>query len=199
MTQLQAVNISLGHLGMPAITQAELTANVHPSAIAANLYWEPARNDVLGEFNWSFATTTLALSALSVNDASWDFVYTNPTTSVGSIWAVFNDATITEKYEQEFEVKYISTLSLSAIFTNLDDAYGEFTYKVTDPAVWSNKFVMAFTYRLASMMSLPLGIGPDKGLQLMEISNSYFSETKRVNSSEKRKVTPQSSKYQDSR
>lgn len=199
MTQLQVINLALAHMGNKAITQAQLTAGVVPEAVAANTFWEPCRDEVLGESRWSFATATMALSAIDTTDPLWDYIYSYPTTSVGSIWAVYDDYTVKEKEEQEFEVKYYTTTGVRAIYTNLDDAYAEYTYKVTDPAVWSDKFAMAFSYRLASSMSMYLTGDAQKGMQLMEIYNGILGEAKRIGNSEKVKVPPQTSKYQDAR
>lgn len=199
MTQLQIVNLALGNLGMPAITQAQLTASVHPSAVAANLYWEPCRDEVLGEHNWSFATSTLGLSAISTTDSVWEYVYSYPTLAVGSVWAVYNDGTTEDRDEQEFEVKYYATTGVRAIYSNLDSAYAEFTYKVTDPEIWSTNFSLAFSYRLASSMALPLMGDASIGLKMMDIYNGMIQEAKRIGGREKVKKPNQPSSYIDAR
>lgn len=199
MTQLQIINLALAHLGQKSITQAELNAGSITEAKAANIYWEPCRDEVLGESRWSFATSTLTLSAIDTTDSVWEYVYTYPTLSVGSIWCVYNDETVEEREEQEFEVKYYSTGSVRAIYSNLEDAYAEFTYKVTDPEVWSNKFVMAFSHRLAASMAKYITGDANLGLEHMNIYNGLISEAKRLGHSEKIKVPNQSSKYVDSR
>lgn len=199
MTMLQIVNLALAHMGNTAITQAQLTANAIPSAIAANTFWEPCRDEALGESRYSFATATLALSAIDTTDSVWDYIYTYPAQAVGSIWAVYNDETYAEKEEQEFEVKYYTTTSVRAIYSNLQNAIAEYTYKVTDPEIWSTKFVMAFSYRLASSMSMYLTGDAANGLKLMDIYNGLIGEAKRIGNSEKVKVVIPTSKYQEAR
>lgn len=200
MTQLQIVNLALAHLGQLAITQSELDNNSNPTAIAANAFWVPCRDEVLGESDWPFATVTQSLSALdNLSDSEWDFIYSYPTLTVSSIWNVFNDATIDDKAKQEFTVKFVIATGSLAIYSNLDDAIAEYTYKVTDPSIWSNKFVMAFSYRLAASMAIPVAGDAAKGLELRDIYNAILSEAKRLESSEKIKVPPQGSKYIDAR
>lgn len=199
MTQLQIVNLALSHLGMLAITQAQLTANVHPSAVSANNFWEPCRDEVLGEAPWSFASCTLAMSTLAVTDVEWQYVYSWPTMCVGSVWSVFDEGSYLEKSDNEFEVRYVPSQSNKCIFTNLLDAYAEFTYKVTDPEIWSDKFAMAFSYKLASSMNMSLSGDANKSLKLLDIYNVILSEAKRIGATEKVKKPFRKSGYIDAR
>lgn len=195
MTQLGIINLSLVNLGQNVITQAQLTANAHPSAVAANLWWEPCRDEVLGSNNWSFATVTEALSALSIDDDKWAYCYSYPTLAVSSMWSIFNSCTAYTKDLQEFTVRCIPTLGISAIFSDLDGARAEYTYKVTDTTKWSNEFNMAFSYRLSAAMAISLTGAAEKGLQAGQTYNSLIGEAKRLSSSEKPKVPAEDCKY----
>ena len=197
MTKLEIINLSLLHLGQSAITQTQLTDNVIPSAIVANVFWEPCRDEVLGESNWSFATVTHTLSSLDIEDSEWAKCYSYPTLSVSNMWFVFNTFTYDKKSEQEFTRRHIVTLGVSVIFSDLENAIAEYTYKVTDTLLWDNKFNMAMSYRLASSMALPLGADVDKGLKLLSIANTILGEAKRLNSSEKTRVPDQPQRYID--
>lgn len=201
MTNLQIINLSLVNLGQNVITQAQLTANAHPSAVAANLWWEPCRDEVLGANNWSFATVTQVLTALDITDSQWDYVYSYPavTLAVSSMWKVFNDGTAATSDEQEFTVKYIPTLGVTAIFTDLDDAYAEYTYKVTDTTLWTNEFNMAFSYRLSAAMAKMITGASDLGTAAMAIYNGLISEAKRLSFSEKPKKPEENCGYINTR
>lgn len=197
MTSLQIINLSLVNLGQNVITQALLTANVHPSAIAANLWYEPCRDEVLGANNWSFATVTQTLTALAITDSQWDFVYAYPTVSLcaSSMWKVFNDATIDTSDQQEFTVKYVPTLGVTAIFSDLATAYAEYTYKVTDTTLWTNEFIMAFSYRLSAAMAKSITGASDNGVLASQTYNNLISEAKRLSFSEKKKKPDEDCKY----
>ena len=199
MTQLQIVNLALHHLGMNSITSAQLTADAIPSAKEANVFWEPCRDEVLGEVPWSFNTATLALSALNIDDLEWEYVYSYPTLSVGSVWAVYDESTATTKYDQNFEVKYTPSQSNKCIYTNLQYAYAEYSYKVTDPSIWSDKFNMAFSYRLAAEMAIPLIGDSNKSEQMLNIYGAIIGEAKRIGNSEKVEKPTQTSNYQNGR
>ena len=201
MTELGIINLSLVNLGQNVITQAQLTANAHPSAVAANLWFEPCRDEVLGANDWSFATVTQSLTALDIEDVKWDYVYSSPavTLAASSMWSVYNDATVTIKDQQEFTVRYIPTLGVTAIFTDLPNAIAEYTYKVSDTTLWTNEFVMAFTYRLAAAMALTITGAKDKGLEAMQIFNGMISDAKRLSFYEKPKKDEKSCGYVDCR
>ncbi len=199
---LDIINLGLFHIGNKAITQAQLDANAHPSAVAANTCFEPARDEVLGEANWSFNSVTEVLEEVEdITDPEWDYIFGYPTLSVGSVWNVFNDATTVTKDEQEFEVKYLPSLGVKAIHTNLPEAYAEYSYKAIDPSIWSDKFAMALSYKLGAMMAVALSGDSDKALKLMQIYGSVVDEAKRIGYSEKRKkpANNQHSTYQDAR
>lgn len=201
MTQLQIINLSLVNLGQNVITQAQLTADAHPSAVAANLWYEPCRDEVLGANNWSFATVTQTLSALDIDDYKWDYVYSSPavTLAVSTIWNVFNESTADIKDAQEFERRYIPTLGVTAIFSDLEDACAEFTYKVTDTTLWTTEFIMAFSYRLASAMAKSITGAGENGIAAGQIYNSLISEAKRLSFSEKPKKDGEDCSYINAR
>lgn len=194
---LTLVNLSLVTLGQNVITQAQLTANAIPSAVAANLWFDTCRDEVLGANNWSFATVTETLTALDKEDSQWDYVYSYPasTLCVSSIWRVWNDATADTADQQEFAVKYIPTLGVTAVFTDLDEAIAEYTYKVEDTDLWTREFSMAFVYRLAAAMAISLTGAKDKGIEASVTYNNLISEAKRLSFSEKKKKPDEDCKY----
>lgn len=197
---LTIVNLALSRFGQAKLTQTELTADVHPSAVAANTFWTSCLNEVMGETDWSFATVTLGLSSLGEDQTGeWDFIYSRPTLSVSTIFNVFNTATTDTKTEQEFEVKHIPTLGISAIYTDLDEAIAEYTFLVTNTSLWSAKFVTAFSYRLAAEMCVTVTGDAAKAINLMNVYSAFISEAKRLAQSEKKKSEEESSRYRNSR
>lgn len=72
----------------------------------------------------------------------------------------------------------------SVIVTNCEDAYGEYTYYVDDPALFDSAFVNAMSHRLAAELAHPLN--GDKELAKTEIGiyNALISEAGRLSSVE---------------
>lgn len=92
-----------------------------------------------------------------------------------------------------------TTWNTKVILTNLEEAYAEYTYLVTDTTLWDSKFVMALSYRMAASMAHILLGDATKGEKLMGVYNLVLQEAKRISFSEKRKKPIQTSGYQNSR
>lgn len=197
---LTIVNLALSRFGQSKITQALLTADVHPSAVAANTFYDADRDEVLGESDWPFATVTLGLSSLGEDQTGeWAYLYSRPTLAVSSIFNVFNSATTDTKTEQEFEVRHVPTLGASVIYSDLSEAIAEYTYPVTTTSLYSHKFKTAFSYRLAVDLCMAITGDAKKTGDLLQFYNMLISEAKRLGHTEKRKVDDQKSRYADSR
>jgi hypothetical protein len=195
-TKLSIANLSLSHLMMNDVANLNTTSN-DPKIKAINKFWDVARDDVLSELDWSFATVTENLSQItSYYSPDWTYGYTYITENVANIWHIFDVSTAGNKDEQKFEIKYDSNIGSKVILSDLDNAIAEYSYIITDVTLWSHKFVMAFSYRLASMMTPLLTGDAEKALKLMELSNAYIHETKRIDSYNKIKIPePYVSKY----
>lgn len=200
-------DLSLSHLGMKGLTtslSADVAAN-NPSAIAINKHWGPARNDVFSEFKWPFANVIQPMQMqvdVSEDDyPEWEsfFVYT---LNAATIWNIFDESTVEEKEDNLFEVVYNIGLAVRVLCCNLstlNNAYCEYTHNVIDTTLWSPKFVMAFSYRLAAAICVALTGDAEKALKLMTIYNAYIHEAKRIASSEKKKKPGQTNSIVNSR
>lgn len=193
-------NIALSHIGQGELEDVE--TDVGPEADACRRYYSIARKDVLREHSWGFATSQIPLvenPSVDEDDyPEWTYFYTYPSSCL-TVWAVFNEATVQEKWEQEFEVIHNPTLGERIILTDQEDAFAEYSHDVQDVTLWDEKFVMAFTYRLAAMIAKQVTGDGEIANQMMVLSNAYISEAKRVGSSEKKKVVEHSSKYINAR
>jgi hypothetical protein len=191
-------NLALQHIGMKKVSA---TTGTDPSTVALNNYYEVCRDDVFREFKWPFATVQQSLNESSVVSAplDWLFAYNLPTLNVASVWCVFNEATYTDKDDQDFQILYDPTNATKVICSDLEDAYYEYTYIVTDPTIWDAKFYLALSYKLAASIAHVLLGDAEKGMKLMEVYNAIIAEAKRISSYEKRRKPNQDSSYQNSR
>lgn len=193
-------NLTLSHLGQKPLTTdiaTDVAAN-NPSAVAINTHWGPVRNDLFREFKWPFANVIQPMQIQTgVNQdmyPEWLYFYVY-TANAATVWYVFDSATVEEKEEQAYEVVYNPTLNKRVIccnVTNTSSAFNEYTYNVTDTTLWDTKFVIAFSYRLASAIAKTLTGDGAIGEKLMLISNGIISEAKRIASHEKKKKPKQS-------
>ena len=187
---------ALAHLGMRPI---DAITDDNPSANACETYFETARDDVYREHRWTFNTVQESLSLINAAAIiGWEYLYTYPA-NAATVWAVYNEATVDKKYEQEYEVVYIATLNATAMCSDLESAYCDYGYKITDVTFWEPKFVQAFTYKLAAQMAHTLLGDPAIGIKMMEIYGAVLSEAKRIGAQEKNKKQTVTSSYEDSR
>lgn len=187
-TQISIANLALAHCGMNQVTSLSASSN-DPKIKVINQFWAVARDDVFAEIDWSFATVTQMLTQIDdYEDAQWAYAYEFVTVNVANFWYVFEEGTASKKDEQKFEIKYDPNLADKVILSDLDDAIGLYTYIVTDVTLWSHKFVMAFSYRLASMILPLLTNDTEKALMLANIANNYVLEAKRIDSYNKEKI-----------
>jgi len=194
-SKTQICNLALNHLGMKAIQNL---TGVSPSQVACNAFYDTCKEDVFSEYRWPFANYEQLLSLLENEVLGWIYVYAYPA-KAAQVWAVYNEATVVNKDEQEFEVKYIQSLNEKVLCSNTDIAYAEYTYIIDDATLFNPKFVMALSYRLASAMAHQLTGDEDLGIKLMQIYGAFISDTKRLANDEKVKKPPQNSSYQNSR
>ncbi len=199
-------NLALSHLGMKAITDIDTdVALKNPSAVSLNKHWGPCRNDVFREFKWPFATVIEPMELMTSVDTDdypeWQSFYTYPAAAC-TVWYVYDSSTVSKKHERMFEIVYNPDLKEKVICCNCDTtnaAYCEYTYNVTDPTSWDTKFVMAFSYRLASAICMELVGDEKRALSLMNIYNAILHEAKRIAHSEKKRKPDQSNPIVDAR
>jgi hypothetical protein len=90
-------------------------------------------------------------------------------------------------------------LDEKVLLTDLDEAYAEASYVVTDILLWTPKFVWCVSWKLAAAMVHVLTGDAEKGIKLMGIYNAILAEEKRISATQKRKKPNQSSGYQNAR
>lgn len=195
VSKIDICNMALAHLGMKGITS--ITEN-NPSAIACNTFFVPSRDDVLGETNWTFAKASEPLVLSTEEVLGWSYIYSYPVKAT-TVWDVFNEATASDKGKQEFEVVLKPAQSSRLVCSDLSFAYADYTYQLSDTGLYTPKFIISLSYRLAAMMAHTLVRSTKVGLELTQVYAAALSEAKRINGSEKKRKPKQNSCYQDSR
>ena len=197
--QLKLYNLALNHLGMKSI--GNLTGS-DPSTVACNLYFEPCRDDILREHEWSFAVVQEAMVAYTGTvPLGFLFAYDYPTTNAATVWTVFNEGCADDKAKTDFKTFYLPSLAKKILCCDIEDAYMEYTYIVTDISMWDAKFFLAVSYRLAASIAKGL-TGDPTGAISMALSQTYnnlISEAKRIGAIEDTKKPKQTSGYQAAR
>lgn len=141
-------NLALAHLGTATISAL---TDASKEARACKLHYEEARDAVLREHPWNFATRRVYLALLSVAPVGYDFAYAYPT-----------DCLFAREIWQETELlaptpfEVVSGTSGRMVVTDEADAVLEYTARVTDSAQFDPLFVQALSYRLAAEIAMPI-------------------------------------------
>ena len=189
MDQTIILNMGLHHLGMEPIGSID---DLNPSAKVLNDFWVPARDDTFSEYKWPFADAQIALQALTSQIVGWSYVYGFPN-NVAAVWSVYNAGSVEFKDEREFETKFLVTENRRGICSNDDAALADATYIVQDCSIWSPKFCMAMSLKMAALACPDLLGDSEKALQLMTLFNGVINEAKRIGASEQNKRPNQQS------
>lgn len=179
-SQLNVINLALSHIAQTAITQTQLdalTGNVQVETVLR--LWESARQETLRAYNWGFAKTQVALAVTSDYDpANYTYAYVYPANCV-AIRKVNVQTSIDETISGKYEIMHDPAKDLQRIVTEIEDAYVEYTYDHDTPTLWDSSFVVAFAYRLAAELSIPLNSDPKQAETMAKAAANAISEAKR--------------------
>lgn len=194
--QTQLCNLSLYHIGENQI--GDISDPV-PEAQACQQYWIPCIDDLFNEHEWGFAQSQIPLVLLAnAKLAGWCYTYAYPV-QVGGVWAVYNPCHHAKKEEIEFDKYYIPGTAMLALGSNEPEAICDATSIVIDPTIWDAKFALAFSYRLAASIAVPLTGDQSVAQAMMAACLAMTNETKRIGYNEKRKKPHQVHGYRDAR
>lgn len=196
-SKLQFYNMALTNIGMKKIFSTT-SATSNPSLEACDLHYLEAITDTYSEYSWSFATVKEQFPVASVDVVGWDYVYPYPP-KAASVNAVFSEANVDYKDEQEFEVVFIPSAGKKFVCSDEAEAYIEYTYIVEDTTIFSSKFIAAGAFKLAALIAPALTGDPALAQKMSEYAAVAISEAKRVNFTEKIKRPKRSNAIVDSR
>ena len=195
-SKIQIYNMALSHLGMQKIFD---TTSDDPRQNACNLYWYEALLDTYSELGWTFATVKEQFALVSgVTVPGWDYIYAYPP-KASVVRYVYSEGNVDYKEEQEYEVIFLPSLNKRVVCSNESEAYQEYTYIVEDTTLFSPKFVMAQSFKLAALMAQTLTNDPAIATNMRSNSNVIIDEAKRINAKEKIKKKKQTSELLNSR
>lgn len=156
---IEICNIALSRLGnsrsINSLTEQSKEAGV------CSLHYEPARNAVLSDFDWNFATKRVALADTGTPPPDWQYAYRYPTDCM-RITALMlpgmRNPPARLRVQYETGVDDAGTGKL--IFTDQPEAWLKYVGLVTDPNVFDALFRDAMSWRMAADMAMPLTAGP---------------------------------------
>lgn len=155
-TDVQICNMALGHLGIGK--QIASLTEKSAEAAACNRFYEQSRDEVLRDFPWPFATKILALGLIEEDpNDEWDFSYRYPSDCMN--FRRILSGTRNDSRQTRVSYRLANDVSGRLIYTDEEDAVGEYTEHVTDTALFPPDFVSTVSMILAAYIAPGLTAG----------------------------------------
>lgn len=149
-SKTEIVNLALTHLGVGKEIAALETENSEEARAARRVY-DTARDTVLQDCPWPFATRIAALALVEEEpNTEWAFSYRYPSDCIYLRRVLSGLRNDTRQSREPYKIAGDSSGKL--IYTDSQDAQIEYTAKSDNPQVYPSDFVMAFSYLLAFLM-----------------------------------------------
>jgi len=175
-TEVDIVNMALGHLGDAATVSAINPSDGSAQADLASRFYEQTRDWLLERFSWKFALRRSTLALLSIEIGGWDYVYAEPN-NVLRILSVLPTGYIKDTEGVDFETETQDD-GTGVILTNATLATCRYIVKVTDVGRFSPGFVETLSWALASMLAGPIvkgETGRAESIRCLQASQIAFS------------------------
>ena len=195
LSKAKLYNITLNILGVS--TPLENANSTDNRAILLNNYYEIARDYVLKDFDWNFASQYRKLTLR--ND------YTNEESKFGFCYDYPNDCIcareIYDYNSKKLQKFIISSLSngQKVILTDVEDAILRYTKKIEKEVYFAPEFSLALAYYLASLTSSVLVGSIQKGELAYEKYKAILKRAKVLNATEGAEQIYDETTYIDSR
>lgn len=177
---VQICNLALSHLGSGK-SIANIGTEKSQEAYACNSFYETARDAVLRDFAWPFATKIVSLGLVETDpNDEWGYSYGYPSDCLKArriLSGIRND-----DRDSRVPFKLIYTATRQLIYCDQEGAELEYTVKVTDAERFSPDFVMALSFRLAAYIS-PRITGGDRFKQGERATRMYTFEIDKAKAS----------------
>lgn len=144
---VEICNAALGNIGVQQ-TIASLDEK-SKEASACKRFYEQARNELLRARNWPFATRFVQLALVETFDGTqaWDYSYRYPADCEKVRRVIPSNIGVDEDFRSPFIV--LSDDSGKLIYSNIDLAKAEITFRITNPSLFDSLFVGALGWLVA--------------------------------------------------
>jgi len=152
-------NLALSHLGNKD-SLSDIETDTSREAEVCRIFFDTVRDEMLRQFPWPFATKFAELSEVEEEPDppdEWGYSYRYPSDCL-YIRRILSGARNDSRATREpYKIGVDGTGKL--IYTDLESAVVEYTFRNEDPTDYPDDFTMALSYRLASYMAPQLTQG----------------------------------------
>lgn len=158
MDDVKLCNMSLGKLGISdGIEDLEGDGTTNPTLLACQTYYEPTRDRILQQFNWSFARTQRNLELITDRVIfGYQYVYRYPDDCF-QFRKIVNRGVVgrPERADERIPYRIFEDIANDSkvIATNEEQALAEYTITGVTPRMYSPLFVNCLVYNNAMEMA----------------------------------------------
>ena len=151
MTNTQIANLALRHLGATKLI-ADLDSEDSKEARAVRSFYDLALDEMLRAAKWGFATTHVDLSLVDEDPTDeWAYSYAYPSNCL-MIHRIMSGAR-NDSRETRVPFQVIYSANQTLIYTDMEDASVEYTYRVSETARFTPEFTSAFAMLIAAYIA----------------------------------------------
>lgn len=159
-SQVFLCNLALANIAKPAIQSINAA---EPEAIACKQFYGHVLRVLLQSYPWRFAQKTEALApVINGKPNRWQYAYARPVDCL-KFHLVTDDSMveyIPDPGGHEAPGGFPYAIEGQTIYCDVPQAYGVYTYDLTDPTLFSPLFEEAFGWHLAVRLAMPLTRDP---------------------------------------
>lgn len=160
----QVANLALAKLGQ-AKAIGSLNENT-AAAVACKQHYDLVLDEVLGAFEWAFATRYVDLALVAENPTSeWLYSYAYPTDALRLRRILSGRRPSQETLDTKVKLEVIDDGTAKLIYTNEVEPVAEITIRETTVEKYPAEFCQALAYRLAYEIGPVIMTGDPKGLR----------------------------------
>jgi hypothetical protein len=153
-SKTEIANMAISHLGIGKEI-ANLETEKSEEAKACRRFYETAKEGVLADLDWSFATKFAVLNLIEENPScEWRYSYKYPVDCINLRRILSGSRRDTQESRIPFRV--VTDPSGKVIYTDKGEAEIEYTQNLTNASLFSSEFDLALSFRLASLVGARL-------------------------------------------
>jgi hypothetical protein len=180
-TEIDICNLALSHIGDRNTVAVIRPPENSAQAAACARFFDIARDTLLAQHPWSFATKRAVLADLTGTvtvPPHWLYAYSCPSDVINRLVVLSSESTQEEETEGFVYELGDDSPGTRVIYTNVETAYVRYTARVTNPAHFPPMFTEALSRQLASYLAGPI-IKGEAGVKMareqISIAQAYLT------------------------
>lgn len=170
MDKIEICNIALGRIGIANIERLDEASE---AARVCGRYYDFTRQNVLTRFPWTFAARRTQLALLNTVPQDYKYAYRYPS-DVLCIRKLFNSEFAGLPKENYYKI--VGDKEGRVIYTNIKNAWLEYTADVQDASQFDAQFIEALAWKLAAEIAFTLTNNMNITQTCIQAYNAYFSD-----------------------